>query len=70
MHVFELMEVETGIDFPALLELSSKLSAPVGHELLGQVVKAGRICDLHPLPSEVMERGSSRKLATNLKENL
>jgi hydroxymethylglutaryl-CoA lyase len=54
--MFELMEVETGIDLPALLDLSSKLSALVGHDLPGQVVKAGRRCDLHPLPLEVRER--------------
>jgi hydroxymethylglutaryl-CoA lyase len=56
VHMFELMEVETGIDLPALLDLSSKLSALVGHDLPGQVVKAGRRCDLHPLPREARER--------------
>ena len=56
VHMFELMEVETGIDLAALLDLSSKLSALVGHDLPGQVVKARRRCDLHPLPREARER--------------
>ena len=30
--MFELMEVETGIDIPALVDLSSKLSALVGRD--------------------------------------
>jgi hydroxymethylglutaryl-CoA lyase len=57
--MFELMEVETGIDLPALLDLSSKLSALVGGDVPGQVVKAGRRCDLHPLPLEARERLST-----------
>jgi len=56
VHMFELMAIETGIDLPALLDLSSKLSALVGHDLPGQVVKAGRRCDLHLLPLEARER--------------
>jgi hydroxymethylglutaryl-CoA lyase len=59
VHMFEVMQVETGIDLSALLELSCKLSALVGHDLPGQVVKAGRRCDLHPLPLEARERVSS-----------
>jgi hydroxymethylglutaryl-CoA lyase len=59
VHMFELMGVESGIDLPALLDLSSKLSALVGHDLPGQVVRAGRRCDLHPLPLEVREQLST-----------
>ncbi|HAB01777.1 MAG TPA: hydroxymethylglutaryl-CoA lyase [Pseudomonas sp.] len=42
--------IETGIDLPHLLALSRSLPALLGHEMPGQVAKAGRNCDLHPLP--------------------
>lgn len=43
--------IDTGIDLPLLLDLSRTLPALLGHELPGQVVKAGRNCDLHPAPN-------------------
>ncbi|WP_028694763.1 hydroxymethylglutaryl-CoA lyase [Pseudomonas cremoricolorata] len=43
--------IDTGIDLPLLLELSRTLPALLGHDLPGQVVKAGRNCDLHPAPN-------------------
>ncbi len=43
--------IHTGIDLPHLLQLSRRLPALLGHELPGQVVKAGRNCDLHPPPA-------------------
>ncbi|MFW0754531.1 hydroxymethylglutaryl-CoA lyase [Pseudomonas sp. H11T01] len=42
--------IHTGIDLPLLLRLSRGLPALLGHELPGQVAKAGRNCDLHPAP--------------------
>lgn len=43
--------IHTDIDLPHLLQLSRRLPALLGHELPGQVVKAGRNCDLHPPPA-------------------
>ncbi|VVO30421.1 hydroxymethylglutaryl-CoA lyase [Pseudomonas fluorescens] len=43
--------VQTGIDLPLLLRLSRGLPALLGHEVPGQLAKAGRNCDLHPTPS-------------------
>ncbi|WP_144423999.1 hydroxymethylglutaryl-CoA lyase [Herbaspirillum hiltneri] len=43
--------IETGIDLPQLLALSRKLPALLGHEVPGQLAKAGRNCDLHPIPA-------------------
>lgn len=43
--------IHTGIDLPHLLQLSRRLPALLGHELPGQVVKAGRNCDLHSPPA-------------------
>lgn len=43
--------IHTGIDLPLLLKLSQGLPALLGHEVPGQLAKAGRNCDLHPTPS-------------------
>ena len=40
----------TGIDLDRLIELSRRLPVLVGHDLPGQVAKAGRPLDLHPIP--------------------
>jgi len=43
--------IATGIDLPQLLALSRKLPALLGHDVPGQLAKAGRNCDLHPIPA-------------------
>ncbi len=43
--------IATGIDLEGLLALSRGLPALLGHEVPGQLAKAGRNCDLHPLPA-------------------
>jgi len=43
--------IYTGIDLPLLLTLSRGLPALLGHEVPGQLAKAGRNCDLHPIPT-------------------
>ncbi|WP_017737544.1 hydroxymethylglutaryl-CoA lyase [Pseudomonas sp. CBZ-4] len=45
--------IPTGIDLPHLLQMSRRLPALLGHELPGQVAKAGRNCDLHAAPDYV-----------------
>ncbi len=45
------MSVPTGLDLPALIGLSRDLPRLVGHDVPGQVAKAGRPCDLHPAPA-------------------
>ena len=48
------MGLATGLALSELIELSRTLPALLGHELPGQVMKAGRSCELHPWPrSEV-----------------
>ncbi len=54
VNLCDEMGIETGIDLPHLLSLSRTLPALLGHDLPGQVVKAGRNCDLHPIPAELM----------------
>ncbi len=47
----EQMGMATGIDLPALIALSRKLPALLGHDVPGQVMKAGLVTDLHPAPT-------------------
>ncbi|ACO78777.1 HMG-CoA lyase-like protein [Azotobacter vinelandii CA] len=42
--------IETGIDLARLIDLSRTLPRLLGHEVPGQVAKAGRNCDLHLSP--------------------
>ncbi|WP_250500623.1 hydroxymethylglutaryl-CoA lyase [Caballeronia sp. GAWG1-5s-s] len=42
--------IPTGIELERLIALSRTLPALVGHEVPGQVAKAGRNSDLHPVP--------------------
>jgi hydroxymethylglutaryl-CoA lyase len=44
---------DPGIDLPKLLALSRGLPALLGHDVPGQLAKAGRNCDLHPVPDYV-----------------
>ncbi len=50
VNLCEEIGIDTGIDLPHLLDLSRTLPSLLGHEMPGQVAKAGRNCDLHPLP--------------------
>jgi hydroxymethylglutaryl-CoA lyase len=42
--------IETSVNLPRLISLSRGLPALLGHDVPGQVAKAGRTCDLHPVP--------------------
>jgi hydroxymethylglutaryl-CoA lyase len=53
VHMLQCMGYDTGVDLDALLAASRRLGEIVGHELPGQVVKAGKSTDLHPAPREV-----------------
>lgn len=50
VNLCDEMGIETGIDLPLLLQLSRTLPDLLGHEMPGQVAKAGRNRDLHPVP--------------------
>jgi hydroxymethylglutaryl-CoA lyase len=47
------MGLRTGLDLQRLIDLSLRLPGLVGHELPGQVAKAGRPLDLHPIPDRL-----------------
>ena len=55
VHMLEAMGCATDIDLGALLECARMLPGVVGHEVPGQVAKAGRISDLHPEPDWLPE---------------
>ncbi|MFC0337703.1 hydroxymethylglutaryl-CoA lyase [Kushneria avicenniae] len=56
VHMFEEMGVDTGVDLDALLAVSRTLPDLVGHDVPGQVVKAGRSSRRYPLPESVRAR--------------
>lgn len=53
VNMCDEMGLETGIDLAHLLNMSRRLPALLGHEMPGQVAKAGRNSDLHPAPENV-----------------
>ncbi|WP_026432024.1 hydroxymethylglutaryl-CoA lyase [Paracidovorax oryzae] len=52
VHALELMGYDTGVDLPALLAAARRLPALIGHDIPGQLAKAGRRLDLHPVPAD------------------
>jgi hydroxymethylglutaryl-CoA lyase len=53
VNMCDEMAIPTGIDLQKLIALSRTLPALVGHDVPGQIAKAGRNCDLHPIPEYV-----------------
>src|SRR6266481_408538 len=50
VHMLHCMGYTTGVNLDKLLAVSKRLGAIVSHDLPGQVVKAGKATDLHPVP--------------------
>ena len=48
IHMMDAMGYDTGMDLSRLLAVARELPKIVGHDVPGQVAKAGRITDLHP----------------------
>lgn len=51
VHMFEAMGVNTGVNLDALLEIAATLPELVGHDVPGQVVKAGKWDRRYPMPA-------------------
>ncbi len=51
IHMLQAMGYDTGIDLDRLLPWARALPEIVGHAVPGQVAKAGKITDLHPVPA-------------------
>ena len=50
IHMLDAMGYDTGMNLTRLLEVARQMPLVVGHEVPGQVAKAGRSNDLHPAP--------------------
>lgn len=59
VNMCEEMGIPTGIDLDRLIFLSRGLPALLGHDIPGQVAKAGRNRDLHALPASVWQAGAA-----------
>ena len=55
VHALELMGYDTGVDLAAVLAVSQRIPALIGHDIPSQLVKAGQRLDLHPLPGNFDE---------------
>lgn len=53
VNMCDEMGIETGIDLAHLLTMSRRLPELLGHQMPGQVAKAGRNRDLHPAPENL-----------------
>ena len=62
VHALDLMGYDCGVDLAQLVAAAARLPALIGHELPGQIVKAGRRLDLHPVPAD-FEAVRARALA-------
>jgi hydroxymethylglutaryl-CoA lyase len=55
VHMLDAMGYDTGMDLTRLLDVARLMPDIVGHDVPGQVAKAGRSTDLHPAPAYVAE---------------
>jgi hydroxymethylglutaryl-CoA lyase len=61
VHMCHEMSLPTGIDLGAVMGIARRLPALLGHDVPGQVIKAGRSHDLHPMPKPAPKETSARK---------
>ena len=57
VYLLEEMGIDTGIDLRGLAGIACDVEAAVGHELPGQIMKAGLRLDLHPMDSVPVAEG-------------
>ena len=57
VYLLEEMGIDTGIDLRGLARIACDVEAAVGHELPGQIMKAGLRLDLHPMDSVSVAEG-------------
>ena len=55
IHMLDAMGYDTGMNIPKLIQLARELPKIVGHEVPGQVAKAGTTNALHPEPDYIDE---------------
>ena len=57
VYMLHEMNIDTGVDLQALMAIATKVEAIVGHDLPGQVMKAGPRLDLHSTSSVATAQG-------------
>ncbi|MFO0326130.1 MAG: hydroxymethylglutaryl-CoA lyase [Burkholderiales bacterium] len=55
VNMLEDMGIDTGVNLDLLLAAAVKIPGIVGHDVPGQVMKAGRTMHLHPVPEKLYE---------------
>ncbi len=55
VNMLDDMGLDTGVDLDRLLAVAVKIPAVVGHDVPGQVMKAGKTMHLHPIPEKLYE---------------
>ena len=53
VNMLEDMDFDTGVDLDKLLAAAVKMPLIVGHEVTGQVMRAGKTMHLHPVPEKL-----------------
>jgi len=53
VYLMDELGLETGINLDELIRVAKRVEEVVGRKLPGQVIKAGRRLDLHPLPDRI-----------------
>jgi hydroxymethylglutaryl-CoA lyase len=53
VNMLQDMGMDTGVDLDKLLGAAVKIPAIVGHDVPGQVMKAGKTMHLHPVPEKL-----------------
>lgn len=57
VHMFELMGLDTGVDLQGVLAVAARLPKLLGHDVPGQILKAGPRLKLHPVPDCAVSAG-------------
>ena len=58
IHMLESMAIDTGVDLDALLKLSRQLPELLGHDVPGQINKAGLRSEVRPAPAGLGQKDS------------
>jgi hydroxymethylglutaryl-CoA lyase len=61
--MLQLIGYNTNVDLDALIACSHRLPWMIGHDVPGQVAKARKVSDLHPVPqwlAEIKTRADAR----------
>jgi hydroxymethylglutaryl-CoA lyase len=53
VNMLEDMDFDTGVDLDLLLAAAVKMPMVVGHDVPGQVMRAGKTLHLHPVPDKL-----------------